>query len=66
MSSEFGLDVRGTVAILGGHSIGGMDENGSGYTGNWNGEYPSAFMFNNKYYKNLANRNLQWEHFDAR
>ena len=34
-ADEFGLTQRETVAVLGAHTLGGMDEAGSGYQGNW-------------------------------
>ena len=35
MNANFGLTVRETVAIMGGHTLGEMSRGGSGYDGAW-------------------------------
>lgn len=48
-AAEFGLNERESVAVMGGHTLGGAAE--SGFLGFWKGNAEEAKRFNNEFYQ---------------
>eukprot|EP00095_Tigriopus_kingsejongensis_P006353 maker-scaffold390_size186308-snap-gene-0.33 protein:Tk06353 transcript:maker-scaffold390_size186308-snap-gene-0.33-mRNA-1 annotation:"ascorbate peroxidase-like" len=65
MSRIFGLNTRQTVAILGAHTLGEMNREGSGYTGSWKAKSDDKYKFDNRYYKFLLDDEITWTHKDS-
>mmetsp|Transcript_22619 Transcript_22619/g.29549 ORF Transcript_22619/g.29549 Transcript_22619/m.29549 type:complete len:736 (-) Transcript_22619:239-2446(-) len=58
--SVMGLTNEEFVALMGGHSLGQMHSDRSGYTGSWTA---NPMTLDNSYFHNLLN--LEWEEYDA-
>jgi hypothetical protein len=51
--TELGLTWDQSAALMGGHTLGGMDAERSGYTGRWT-SFNSSRLFNNDYYVSMV------------